>query len=164
MVPAGNPCAELESWSGLIAGRTIPHPDTVWRWVPGDCMHTHIHACSLAHTTCLSSLLALSPLFPCPAASFAPLLPFLSPNPVIDGYDSTFFLLTHVSIVDLPFPHVKSHYFSTKKKNKTVFSYIIYGLCYLMFILSMQAFPLSCHLKVVRMQHLTGVCYSDQLI
>lgn len=158
MVPAGNPCAELEFWSGLIAGRTIPHLDTVWRWVPGDCMHTHIHACSLAHTTCLSSLLALSPLFPCPAASFAPLLPFLSPNSVIDGYDSTFFFAHTCKRRWFAFSPSKISLFFYKKQNKTVFSYIIYGLCYLMFILSMQAFPLSCHLKVLRMQHLTGVC------
>lgn len=75
--------------------------------------HTHIHASSLAHTTCLTSWLAQSPpLFPCPAASFAPLLPLLSPNPIIDEYDYIFISLTHADIVESSFPHVKSWYFS----------------------------------------------------
>lgn len=72
MVSAGNPCAELESRPGLIAGRTIPHPDTVWRWVPGEhahtqsclCTHTHPHTnClyfSLACLLTLSSFVSLS--------------------------------------------------------------------------------------------------------
>lgn len=119
MVSVGNPWAELESWSGLIAGRTIPHPDAVWKWVPGDCRHTHICACSLAHTTCLSSSPAPSPpLFPCSTASSASFLPFLPPNPAIDGYDSIFISLTHESNVDFSFPNVKSY-----KPPKTPFLY-----------------------------------------
>lgn len=152
MVPAGNPCAELESWSGLIAGRTIPHPDTVWRWMPGDCMHTHTFTHAQLHTQPVSVACLL-----CLLLCFLVLLPLLLPFclPCLQILWMRFyfsFLLTYVSIADSSFPHVKSLLFSFFYKNpQTVLSYIMHGLCYLMFILSIQTFPLSCQLKVLRM-------------
>lgn len=157
MVPAGNPCAEFESWSGLIAGSTIPHPDTVWRWVPGDRMHTRTFMHARLHTQPVSVACLL-----CLLLCFLVLLPLLlsfclSCLQILWLMDMIilFFLLTHISIVDSCFPHVKSHYILQKKKQ----SFTI--LCMdsiILFILSMQTFPLSCQLKVLRMQHLTDVC------
>lgn len=130
MVPAGNPCAEFESWSGLIAGSTIPHPDTVWRWVPGDRMHTRTFMHARLHTQPVSVACLL-----CLLLCFLVLLPLLlsfclSCLQILWLMDMIilFFLLTHISIVDSCFPHVKSHYIL--QKEKTVLYYIMHGLYY----------------------------------
>lgn len=113
--------------------------------------HTHIRACSLAHTTCLSSSLALSPpLFPCSTASSASSLPFLCPNPVIDGYDSIFILFAHESVVDSSFPHGTS-YFVFYQPPKTPLLYYAWTLLFDVYF--DQPFTLRCHLKILRMQH-----------
>lgn len=161
MVPAGNPCAELESWSGLIAGRTIPHPDTVWRWVPGDCMHTHTFVHAHLHTQPVSAACLLCLLL-CFLVLLRLLLPFcFSCLQILWLMDMILFFVCFAHTCKhcwFLFSTYKILLFFYKPTPQTVLSYFMHGLCLMMFILSMQTFPWSCQIKVLRMQQLTDVC------